>query len=183
MRSSGLAFKARTISQTPAEFSTRNHNEKRRFSNAKFFSIFFVAQLRNRNGESSSRKRLDYPRRLQRCALVKWNQWWRNSASQNARFTQGVKAKAEPKFWAILLVESLRLGSKFLFIYIKKIDSENSVISLKKIRNFSWIYIRKKKTKIFSVLSLVNKITKMCPKFFLIWLWTLHYELRLILKK
>jgi hypothetical protein len=62
MRSSGLAFKAKTISQTPAEFSTRNHNEKRRFSNAKFFSIFSVSQLRNRNGESSSRKRLDYPR-------------------------------------------------------------------------------------------------------------------------
>jgi hypothetical protein len=63
MRSSGLGFKAKTTSsQTPAEFSTRDHNEKRRFSNAKFFSIFSVAQVRNRNGESSSRKRLDYPR-------------------------------------------------------------------------------------------------------------------------
>jgi hypothetical protein len=63
MRSSGLAFTANTTSQTPAEFSTQNHDEKRLFSDAKFFSIFLfsVAQLRNRNHESSSRKRLDYP--------------------------------------------------------------------------------------------------------------------------
>jgi hypothetical protein len=66
---------------------------------------------------------------------VKWNQWWRNSARQNSRFTPGVKAKAEPKFWVILLVPSLRLGSRFsilFFLFLKKLIEKIRLISSKK---------------------------------------------------
>lgn len=41
MRFSGLAFKVKTTSQTPAEISIRNHYEKKRFSNAKFLQYLF----------------------------------------------------------------------------------------------------------------------------------------------
>jgi hypothetical protein len=74
---------------------------------------------------------------------VKWNQWWRNSARQNARFTPGVKAKAEPKFSVILLVESLRLGPRFLFYYFY-FDIENSANFFKKLENLVEFTFEKK---------------------------------------
>ncbi len=96
--------------------------------------------------------------RLQRWALVKWNQWWRNSARQNARFTPGDKAKAEPKFWVILLVESLRLGSRFLFYYF-------TILFIKTIwyRKFGNFF---KKLEILVEFTLEKRITKL-SQFFL----------------